>query len=72
MEEKEGENGRLVLSRTTGAKFYLVSDFLWTASAIVGTNRDCGDVGVDRDDYEEALSLIKAGVLSAGAISVVG
>lgn len=72
LEEKEGENGWLVLSGTIGTEFYLVADLLWTQSSFVRTYCDCGHVGVDRDDDEEVLSLIKVGALFAGTISAVG
>jgi hypothetical protein len=42
-------------SRTTGAQFYLVTNFLWTTSTATRTDCDCGDVGGDCDDDEEVL-----------------
>lgn len=70
--EEKGQNGRNVFPGTVSTEFYLVTDFLWTASTIVGIDRNCGDVGIDRDDHEEILPLIKVGILSAGPISAVG
>lgn len=70
--KKEGQNGWHVLSGTIGIEFYLVTNFLWTTSAFIGTYRNCGNVDIDCDDNKKVLPLIKAGVLSAGAISVVG
>lgn len=72
LEEKESQNGWDVLFSTVSTKFYLVTDFLWTAGTFARTNRDYGDVGIDSDDNEEVPSTIEIGVLSTGAISALG
>lgn len=70
--EKEDEDGWFVLSGTTGAQFYLVTDFLWVKSTLAGINRDCGDVGTDRDDYEKVLLPITVSFLLTRTVLAVG
>jgi len=70
--EEEDQNGWFVLSGAIVIEFYLVTDLLWTKSTLAGINRDYSDVGIDRDDNEEVLSVIKTGLLFAGTLSAVG
>lgn len=70
--EKESQNSWPVLSSPTGTQLYLVTYLLWTSSTLIRINRNCGDVGVDRDDNEEIPSTIEIGILPACPISIVG
>jgi len=72
LEKEEGENCQPVLFSTTWVELYLVANFLWAESTAIRTDRDCGNVGIDSDDDEEVLSLIKIGVLFIGTIFAMG
>jgi hypothetical protein len=72
LEGEKSENGWNLLFSTARAKFYLVANFLWAKITIIGTNRDCDNVGIYSDDYEEVLSSIAIGILYTRAISLVG
>ena len=63
---------RLVFFGAVGTKLFVVARLFWTAVAAVGTGRDCGVVGDDRADDAEILSAVALGVLSVGAVAIVG
>ncbi len=72
LEKEESEDCRNVFSRSTGAEFHLVTNFLWIKGTIARAYHNCGNVGTNCNDYKEVLPTVKMGRLPSRARSSLG